>query len=174
MPRCPQHCAAKVLPHGHVGEDVGYLKRARQSTAVDLIGCQTRHDLIAKQDLALGWHHVAADEVEQRGLSRAVGADDGVPFSRRDLEVDVADHGRQAEALFDIAQFDCGAHATVACSGGALVAPSHACATHAHVWRASTKPMTVSASAMPHVRGLAVLKGRPNARMFGSSLGFVV
>ena len=39
--------------------------------------------------------HVARDDVEQRRLPRAVGAEDGAPLAVRDVEVDVA-HGIEA------------------------------------------------------------------------------
>ena len=46
------------------------------------------------------------DQVEQRGLAGAVGADDGMPLAARDAEVDAADDLGRPEALAHVAQLD--------------------------------------------------------------------
>src|SRR6266851_4175404 len=57
-------------------------------------------DVFSKQDDVSGIaRQVAGDQVEERGLAGAVGADDQAPLARRHLERDIAD-GRQAAERF--------------------------------------------------------------------------
>ena len=122
----PQHGAAQVFPHAHIGKDVGDLKAARQPAAVDLVGRQAGNHLAAQQHAARGRRHVSADQVEGRRFAGAVRADQRVALALRDAQIDVADDGDVAKALFDPAQFDRSAHAAIPFSRATLVAPSQA------------------------------------------------
>jgi hypothetical protein len=75
--QAPQHRAADVLEHRQPREQVADLEAARQPAAVDLVGLQAVDLLAVEQDVARGGAEAAADEVEQRALAGAVGADDG-------------------------------------------------------------------------------------------------
>jgi hypothetical protein len=97
----PQHRAAQVFPHAHIGEHVGDLEAARQAAAVDLVGRQAGNHLAAQQHAARGRRHIAADQVEGGRFAGAVGADQRVAFALRHAQIDVANDFDFAKALFD-------------------------------------------------------------------------
>jgi hypothetical protein len=61
--------------------------------------------LAVEQHLAAGGFKAPADQVEQRGLARAVGADDGDALAGLHLQVGAADDFGLAEALAQVFQF---------------------------------------------------------------------
>ena len=69
-----------VLEHGQAREDVGALEGARQAEPADRVRRPPGDVAAAEIDAAGVRDQVPGDHVEQRGLARAVGADD-----RRDL-----------------------------------------------------------------------------------------
>ncbi|MNT49447.1 hypothetical protein D3C72_1863030 [compost metagenome] len=89
----------EVVQHGgHVKQRRG-LKSARHAQARHLVGTQRRHVAPIQRHRARRRPVRAADEVEERGLARTVGADDGVDLARLDGGADVVDR-RQAAKTF--------------------------------------------------------------------------
>ena len=76
-------------------EQFDVLEGAGDAQAGDFMGCDARQGLALKQDLTLGRGVDAADQVEDRGFARAVGADQGEDFTLAHLEADLVD-GQQA------------------------------------------------------------------------------
>src|SRR6266404_6504629 len=95
----PQESAADVLEHGHPREDRGDLEAPRQTEAVDAMGGQPADRLPVELDPAARDGQAPADQVEQRGLPGAVGADDRVALAAGDVEAHAHDDGRGPEAL---------------------------------------------------------------------------
>ena len=89
-----------VLDRGHVGEQPDVLEGAAHAQRGDLVGPAADQRLAAEGDLAGVGLVETGEDVEQRRLAGAVGADD-----RRDpvveREVDPVDGGQTAEALGD-------------------------------------------------------------------------
>src|SRR5437868_9553825 len=57
-------------------------------------------DIAAEQrDRAAVGRDLAGDQIEQRGLTGAIGTDDQPPLARRDIEIDVRGHAQTAERL---------------------------------------------------------------------------
>ena len=88
----------QIVEHGHALEERYVLEGACQSAAGALVGLQTRDVLARKDDLSLLRAVHAADGIEQAGLARTVGADDGVDGALLDLEAHVLNGGDAAEA----------------------------------------------------------------------------
>ena len=65
-----------VLEHGHLGKELDELERPRDTPLVHDVGAPAGDVLAAEEHLAAGGRQHAGDAVEQRGLARAVGADD--------------------------------------------------------------------------------------------------
>src|SRR4051812_24864397 len=80
-------------------KDVGNLETAAEPAPVDLIRAQPGDVLAFQFDASLAGREPGADEVEERRLARAVGADDRVPLALLDLEIDVLDDLRAPESL---------------------------------------------------------------------------
>jgi hypothetical protein len=104
MAQAPQHGTAHVLEHRQPREQVGHLEAARQPQAVDLVGLAAVDALAMQLDFARGGREAAADQVEQRALARAVGADDGHTLTSLHGQVGAADDLALAEALAHVAQ----------------------------------------------------------------------
>ena len=96
-----------VLGHGEIGEGLELLEGARDAAAGDAVGPQAG-DLAAVEEDAAGVGRLeAGDQVEQRRLAGAVGADDAEDLALVDIEGDVGVGGEAAEALghaFDVEQ----------------------------------------------------------------------
>src|SRR5690606_23967340 len=98
----PEHAAAQVFKHAQLGEDVGNLKAARQPHAVDLVRRLAINALAIEQHFAAGGAKAPADQIEQSGFARAVGADDGDPFARLHGQVHATDDFCLAKTLAQI------------------------------------------------------------------------
>src|SRR5262245_57788082 len=86
-----------VLEHGHAAERVGNLVRATDAEAAALVGREPRDVLAAKADGPGVGPLVAPDQVEQRGLPRAVWPDDAERLAGLDRQRDAADGADGAE-----------------------------------------------------------------------------
>src|SRR6185369_5246960 len=89
---------------------VRHLEAARKALAVDLVRAQVGHVLAFQADRARGERETPGNQVVERALAGAVGADDRVPLARRHRERDAVDDAGGAEALADVEQLQSGAH----------------------------------------------------------------
>src|SRR2546427_727533 len=80
----------QVFEDRHRREDLGHLERAAHTEPGDLARREADELLAAKTDRASARVRVTGDEVDERRLARAVGADDGDDLLGRDGDVDVA------------------------------------------------------------------------------------
>src|SRR6185312_10719574 len=80
------HRHADVLAHGELGEDLGHLEGARHAELHALVLRDVRDVLPLEYDATRGRRKEAADEVEECGLARAVGADHRAQLARLDVE----------------------------------------------------------------------------------------
>jgi hypothetical protein len=88
-----------VLEHRELREDIGALEGAAHAEPTEIVGGDARHLALVEAHAARVGAEVAGDEIEQRGLARAVGTDDGADRSTGHVEAD-APHGEEAvEAL---------------------------------------------------------------------------
>ena len=143
----PEHGAADVFEYRHALEDIGDLEAARQALAIDFERLQADDAVAVEQDLAVRYRVASADQVEQRGLAGAIGADDGVALAARDAERNAVDDLRRAEAFLDFAQIDRGN----AAAGSAI--SLHRCASPISCWifpqRAPTNLLVAARAASP-------------------------
>ncbi len=92
-----------VLKYREAREDVGALEGATHAETAEIVGRDTGDLPVLEADAARVGPEVTGDEVEERGLARAVGPDDGADRAARNAEADSA-HGLEAvEALAEIA-----------------------------------------------------------------------
>src|SRR4030095_460915 len=130
IPASQQEPAPDILEHRHAREDRGDLKAAGQAEAIDLVRGQPVDRPAIQLDGAARDGEAAAHQVEQRGLARAVRADDRVPLPAGDVEAHAEDDGRRAEALVDVAEPDRAlAHARAAAALISSITASHAART---------------------------------------------
>ena len=106
-----------VVHHAQPGEERGYLVGAAQAPADALMGREDRYILAKKPDQARRGQKIPGDAVEQRGLARAIRAENGPPFARFHRKRHVRDCGQRAEHLGDAAQFQRIAGAGIASPG---------------------------------------------------------
>src|SRR5262245_7786294 len=95
--RADQH----IVFDGERGERSHQLKGAAYAAATDLIRLKSLDAFPAESDRTPIRREGAGNDVEQRGLARAVRADDGADRATRDLEADVIDRKQPAKALAD-------------------------------------------------------------------------
>src|SRR6266487_896404 len=101
---------AHVVVHGDAGKDVGDLERLREAPPVDDLGPESRDLLAPEDDPAGGGSVQAADDVEERGLARPIGADDGEHLALSDHEAHARQGGEGAEALRHALDLEHGGH----------------------------------------------------------------
>jgi len=89
----------QILERRQLGKDANHLERAADATPRDLPGPETADRLAAKAHPSRVEALDPRDAVEQRGLPRAVGADEAVDASGLERERDVVDGRHAAEAL---------------------------------------------------------------------------
>src|SRR5262249_37526710 len=66
------------------------------------VGREAGHRPLEQRDAAGVGRQVSGDEVEERGLAGAVGADNEAPLSRRDLERHAVDGGQATERFLQV------------------------------------------------------------------------
>ncbi len=95
-----QHGADRgVFEHGEFGKRAHDLKRAREPKPADMFGRGVLDALAGKGDAARIRRKDAGDQIEQRRLAGAVRADDGEDRARLDIERNIVDRDKTAEAL---------------------------------------------------------------------------
>ena len=100
------HRQEEVVAHREVAEQERGLVRASQPHADALVGRQRGHVLTEESHPAPRGREVAGDDVEQRGLAGAVGADHGTALPHGDRERDVLDRAQGAERPGDALQHE--------------------------------------------------------------------
>jgi hypothetical protein len=88
-----------ILQQGQVRERLQFLEGAPDAEVADPVGPHGEDVLPVEQDPAAVGSRVAGDQVEQRGLAGAVGADDAEDFAFLDLEGDILVGADAAESL---------------------------------------------------------------------------
>ena len=99
-----------VFPHRHGAENRGFLEGAHNAFAGHDMRCQIADALAPEQNLACAGLHKRGDQLEQRGLARAVGADDREDFALLDREADLVHRHQTAVAFCRAFDFEDGAH----------------------------------------------------------------
>src|SRR5262249_57827705 len=99
VPARPQEPAADILEHAHAREDAGDLEAAGEAAPIDLTRAEIVDREAIEEDAAARGREPAADQVEERGLAGAIGADDGVALARGNVKAYSANDLGQPEAL---------------------------------------------------------------------------
>jgi hypothetical protein len=86
-----------ILQHGQIREQVGDLKGAGEALGRAAMGGGAGHVSAEERDPARADRQRARDEIEQRGLPRAVGADERAALSRLHLEANAIHSAQTAE-----------------------------------------------------------------------------
>ena len=102
--QAPEHAAAQVFKHRQLGEDIGDLKAARQTHAVDLERLFPVDALAVQQHFTAGGLKSPADEVEQGAFTRAIGPDDGNTLASIHSQLRATDDFGLAKVLAQITQ----------------------------------------------------------------------
>src|SRR5262249_59919674 len=87
----------KVLEHGELEEQVRPLERAPHAAPREHVRRQSLNLLAVEDDAAGRGLELARDHVEERGLPRSVGADDGAPLMCRHRQRYARERGERAE-----------------------------------------------------------------------------
>src|SRR6185369_9143873 len=90
-----------VVEHAHALEERHVLEGARHPEGRHVVGPELRPVTALEEDLAFVGLVEAADHVEEGGLARAVGADDGHDLPAADLEAHPLEGLHRAEAHAD-------------------------------------------------------------------------
>src|SRR5213593_264495 len=91
-----------VLEDGHAAEELRGLEGAAEAARRDRARLLADERHAVETDLAAVGRIDAADDVEQRGLARAVGPDDATDLSRVEIEVDAVERDDAAEGDGDV------------------------------------------------------------------------
>ncbi len=130
-----------VLQHAQPLERLHELEGASDAGVAGAIGPQAGDHLAVQADGAGVGREDAGDHVEDRGLARAVGSDQGVDGASRNAETHVVHGAQAAEALADIGELEsCAAHF------GRSAKPSFP-ASHGHT--PAGRYITITSSARP-------------------------
>jgi hypothetical protein len=89
----------QVVHHAKGREQTHVLPGARDAQARALVHLHARERLVAQPDLTRIGRVDARDEIEERGLARAVRPDESQDLARGDLQVDAFGHDDAAEGL---------------------------------------------------------------------------
>src|SRR3546814_11352769 len=85
------------LENAEPRKNIGNLKRARHAQAVDGTSVQAMYRISVQKNLAGRRPKQTRNQMKQRGLSRAVGSDDGVTLSLPQVQIENANNMRFAE-----------------------------------------------------------------------------
>ena len=99
-PASPPVCGrgeAQILEHRQLGKEVGALEGAGDAAPGDRVRRQACDEPALEEHVPGAGRHLACDDVEERGLAGAVGADDGVPRLRRHAERHAGEGRQRAE-----------------------------------------------------------------------------
>src|SRR5680860_351754 len=92
-------CQLEVLEAGQLVEEAGDLEGPGDPEVSDLLRCLARDVFAAEEDCAGGRRQESGQQVEERGLSRTVGSDQGVDGALGAGEVDSVDRPEALEVL---------------------------------------------------------------------------
>ena len=95
-----------VVRHRHAHERTHDLEGAAHAELADLVRLQAEDAAPIEQHVARARRDEAVQQVERRGLARAVGADDAEDHALADAEADVVDRLEAAEVLRQTAHFE--------------------------------------------------------------------
>ena len=87
----------QIVDHGRAFEQLDVLERARDAGAGDTMARQRGNVAIAQRDAARARLEHAGDDVEHRGLARAVRPDDREHLALLDRKAEIADRGQPAK-----------------------------------------------------------------------------
>src|SRR5215510_10175235 len=99
--RGSQTCDLHVLQHGHAEERTRELEGARQASVDDPMGLETRERMAVEVHGSRIGRQESGEQVEQRGLARAVGPEHAGDRTRLQREGYVLDGMQAAEALVE-------------------------------------------------------------------------
>ncbi len=88
-----------VLAHRHIAKGLGHLKSAVDAELRQLVHRHLVHRLAVERNTAAVGAVQARDDIDGRGLARAVGPDQTDDLARREAEAHVVEHHMAAEAL---------------------------------------------------------------------------
>src|SRR5581483_1117637 len=157
-----------VLEHRHAAEELRGLEGAAQAQTGDGAGLAADHGGAVEDDVALLRAVDAADDVEQRGLAGAVGADQAADLAAPHLQVDAFEHLHAAEADVKIAHGeDGGAHRSATLAGACAWAgaasgrvgggwTSRSGSSHPRTWR------LITAISPPRMKSTKTTRSAPN------------
>src|SRR6185295_379086 len=154
----PEDGAAQVLVHREVVEEIRHLEAARKALAVDLVGAEVRHVLAFEADGARGEREAPGNQVVERALAGAVGADDRVALARRHRKRDAVDDAGGAEALADVEQFERRRHAGLSSAQRPLMKRAAKCS--------ATNPARSRTIEPTQIPGRAASSSRPASAIF--------
>ncbi|MNF77122.1 hypothetical protein D3C84_592600 [compost metagenome] len=97
---------AHIFQRAHLAEHRRNLEGAHQPQAGDPVGRQLADDLALIQHLATGGRQEVGQQVEDRGFSGAIGADQGMDMPFLYLEIDRVDGGEAIELLGQSPRFE--------------------------------------------------------------------
>ena len=98
----PQHAAAQILEHTELGKNIGDLKTAAQTHAVDLKRFFPIQALTVQKYIAAGGFEAATDQVEQGRFSSAIRANNADPLALRHRQINATNDGRLAKTLAQV------------------------------------------------------------------------
>jgi len=100
-PASPPVCGrgeAQILEHRQLGKEVGALEGAGDAAPGDRVRRQACDEPALEEHVPGAGRHLACDDVEERGLARAVRTDEPEHLTGRDREVDLRDRVDSAES----------------------------------------------------------------------------
>ena len=107
-----------VVEHRHACEGEALLEQTAHTYAGDLIRRKVGDVVPQEGDRAAGSREEAADEVEDRGLAGAIGADEAQDLPGVDLEVEALDCREATEVLGESLRLEQGVHRTTSLAPG--------------------------------------------------------
>ncbi len=88
-----------MLEYGHVPPQQQILKRPAKSQGSNPVRVQTDDRIPLKQDVALGRFVYARDQIEDGGLTGAVGTDQASDLARIDIQAEIGDRTKPAKIM---------------------------------------------------------------------------
>ena len=96
---------AHVFHHTHVAEHGGYLERAHQAQARNLVGLEAGDGLAQVEDLAAGRREKLGEQIKHGGFTGPVGTDQGVDVALLHTQINRVYGGKTAKLLGQAACF---------------------------------------------------------------------
>src|SRR5581483_8298903 len=138
------------------GKNVHKLKRARESALGERDRIAARDILVLEENLTLGGNQQAGEQVHERRLARAIGADDGDSFAGIDGDADVRKRTIGAIGLADAVGLEEGGHGVTAFFTGftasILRERNRAASSSTAPAMPPGNPMTIMASTAPRTK----------------------